>query len=118
MNAAGGVTGAGPTNTPNSNSTGLAVLAFSTTGHPNAATAGSAVPAVAALHLRLPGLDARCGRVRHDPVRNGRRRGRHRDAQDQDLRATTQATLGFAPVPLYKVTNVGAKASAPAFTCP
>jgi hypothetical protein len=32
---------------------------------------------------------------------------------DQDLRATAQATLGFAPVPLYKVTNVGAKASAP-----
>ncbi len=36
----GGVKGAGPTNTANSNSTGLAVLAFSTTGHPNAATQG------------------------------------------------------------------------------
>ena len=61
--ADGGVKGAGPTNTENSNSTGLAVLAFSTTGHPERGHPGSAVPALAALHLRLPGPDARRDRV-------------------------------------------------------
>jgi hypothetical protein len=60
------------------------------------------------------------GAVAYDPARFATADGQGTAATltDQDLRATTQATLGFAPVPLYKVTNVGAKTSAPAFTCP
>ena len=117
MNAAGGVKGAGPTNTPNSNSTGLAVLAFDTTGHRALATKG---------RLFLRALRYTCdfpapmrGAVAYDPARFATADGQGADAtlNDLDLRATPQATLGFAPVPLYKVTNVGAKASAPAFAC-
>ena len=118
MNAAGGVNGGGPTNTPNANSTGLAVLAFSTTGHPNAGHPRPAVPALAALRLHFPRGDAGRHRVRRGGFANARSEGDAATLSDQDLRSTTQATLGFAPVPLYKVTNVGAKPSAPAFTCP
>jgi len=114
----GGVKGAGPTNTENSNSTGLAVLAFSTTGHPNAATEGR-------LFLRSLRYDCTFpapmrGAIAYDAAAfaNAQSQGRAATLGDQDLRSTTQATLGFAPVPLYKVTNVGAKPSAPAFTCP
>ena len=115
--ADGGVKGAGPTNTPNSNSTGLAVLAFSTTGHPNAATQG---------RLFLRSLRYECtfpaqmrGATAYDAAgfAQARSQGSAATLTDQDLRATAQATLGFAPVPLYKVTNVGAKASAPPFPC-
>ena len=113
----GGVKGAGPTNTENSNSTGLAVLAFSTTGHPNAATQGR-------LFLRSLRYDCTFpapmrGAIAYDAAGFATADGQGAAAtlSDQDLRATAQATLGFAPVPLYKVTNVGAKASAPAFTC-
>ena len=113
----GGVKGAGPTNTENSNSTGLAVLAFSTTGHPNAATQGR-------LYLRSLRYDCTFpaemrGAIAYDAAgfANARSQGAAATLSDQDLRATAQATLGFAPVPLYKVTNVGAKASAPAFAC-
>ena len=114
----GGVKGAGPTNTENSNSTGLAVLAFSTTGHPNAATQGR-------LFLRSLRYDCTFpapmrGAIAYDAAGFATADGQGAAAtlSDQDLRATAQATLGFAPVPLYKVTNVGAKPSAPAFTCP
>lgn len=113
----GGVKGAAPTNTENSNSTGLAVLAFSTTGHPNAATQGR-------LFLRTLRYDCTFpaempGAIAYDAAAfaTARSQGDAATFGDKDLRSTTQATLGFAPVPLYKVTNVGAKPSAPAM-CP
>ncbi len=114
----GGVKGAGPTNTENSNSTGLAVLAFSTTGHPNAATEGRQFLRSLGYTCAFPA--SMRGAVAYDTTRFATADGQGNAATltDQDLRATTQATLGFAPVPLYQVTNVGAKPSAPAFACP
>ena len=113
----GGVKGGAATDTENANSTGLAVLAFDTTGHRELATKG---------RLYLRELRYTCdfpaemrGAVAYDAPRFATADGQGDAATltDQDLRSTAQATLGFAPVPLYKVTNVGAKASAPAYTC-
>jgi hypothetical protein len=117
QDANGGVVGGTATNTPNANSTGLAVLAFDTTGHSASATKG---------RLFLRSLRYTCdfpspmrGAIAYDPARFAAADAQNGTAalNDQDLRSTAQATLGFAPVPLYKVTNVGAKPVAPAFVC-
>ena len=115
----GGVKGAGPTNTANSNSTGLAVLAFVDDGPPRRghARAGCSC-APCATTAPSPRRCAARSRTTRPGSPRPTAQGAAATLSDQDLRATTQATLGFAPVPLYKVTNVGAKASAPAFTCP
>ncbi len=113
----GGVKGGAATETENANSTGLAVLAFDTTGNRDQATKG---------RLYLRSLSYTCdfpadmrGAIAYDKPRFATADGQGNSAEltDQDLRSTAQATLGFAPVPLYKVTNVGAQPVAPAFTC-
>ena len=56
----------------------------------------------------MTGVPRRSARSRFDHIR---RRSRQKSPTARKI------TLGFAPVPLYKVTNVGAKASAPPFPC-
>jgi hypothetical protein len=117
QDADGAIGGAGPTAAPNANSTGLAGQAFLAGGRTAQARAavgyltdlqyGCALPAVVrgAVAYDQAAYDAKVGD------------GSSATPSDQDRRATTQALLALAGVPLGSVTGSGSDAEAPALAC-
>lgn len=117
MNSAGGVKGAGPTNTPNSNSTGLAVMSFDSAGYKTLARKGRSFLVSQRFGCAFP-AEMR-GAVAYDKTRlaTARSQGASATLVDQDLRATAQAVLGFSGTSLLAISNAGARFSSPTVSC-
>jgi hypothetical protein len=117
MDANGGVKGGASTGTPNANSTGLAVAALDANGRTASADKGRAFLTSLVYGCGFPSKMRGAVAYNEAGFTAAQDRGSSAALTDQDLRSTAQATLGFAPVPLYQVSNVGAQPVAPAYTC-
>jgi hypothetical protein len=117
MNSAGGVKGGSPTNTPNANSTGLAVMSFDSTGNTSWGTKGRGYLTTLRFGCAYPAKMR--GAVAYDKARitEAKSQGSKAKLVDQDIRATTQAVLGFSGTSLLAITNTGAKFSSPTVQC-
>lgn len=117
MNSAGGVKGGTATSTVNANSTGLAVMAFDSAGYHTLGSKGRRYLKTLRFGCAYPA--SMRGGVAYDRSRINQARSQHGKARlvDQDLRATTQAVLGFSGTSLLKITNRGAKHSSPRVSC-
>lgn len=117
MNSAGGVKGGTATSTVNANSTGLAVMAFDSAGYHTLGSKGRRYLTTLRFGCAYPA--SMRGGVAYDRSRISQARSQHAKARliDQDLRATTQAVLGFSGTSLLKITNRGAKHSSPRVSC-
>lgn len=120
MNSSGGVNGGSPgdpTNTPNANSTGLAMMSFVSTGHTTLAHETRTYLISMRFVCRYP-VKLR-GAVAYDAARKQQATAQGADAApiDQDRRSTAQAVLGFAGKSLLQITNSGAKYGSPHISC-
>lgn len=117
MGSDGGVKGGSPTNTPNANSTGLAVASMKATDHPTYAAKGATY--LKNLRYGCKFASTLRGLVAYDATRRAQalKAGSSAKLNDQDLRTTTQAVLGFAGVPYVSVTKTGASSASPKFAC-
>jgi hypothetical protein len=116
--ASGGVGGAGPTASPNANSTGLAGQAFLAGGRP--AQARLANTYIAGLQYGCSFPAALRGGIAYDRAAYDAQvaAGASATTADQDRRSTSQAALSLAGTPLFAVTKAGAAADAPSLVCP
>lgn len=116
MTRSGGVHRGSASEAPNSNSTGLAVMAFDSTGHKSLAAKGRkfliSMRYGCAFNAGFRGAIAYNAERHHWMKTTG-----VPVLSDQDLRATTQALLGFAGKQLTDVTNTGAKNTPPSVRC-
>jgi hypothetical protein len=117
MAANGGVRGGTTTEAPNSNSTGLAVLAFDSTG--NATLANKGRTFLVALRYGCAFPASMRGAIAYNASAKSAQaaKGSSATLTDQDLRTTTQAVLGFTQKPLKDLTNTGASFSSPTVSC-
>ncbi len=117
MTSAGGVKGGATTSGPNANSTGLAVMSFDSAGYHSLGRKGRHFLTTLRFGCAYPA--SMRGGVAYDRARISQARSQHTKARlvDQDLRATTQAVLGFSGTSLLKITNRGAKHSSPRVSC-
>ncbi len=120
MNSSGGVSGGSPgepTNTPNSNSTGLAMMSFVSTGHNTLAHETRTYLISMRFVCRYP--ERMRGAVAYDASRKEEATAQGANAApiDQDRRSTAQAVLGFAGKSLLQITNAGAMYGSPHISC-
>ncbi|MEP6814324.1 MAG: hypothetical protein ABI873_02095 [Marmoricola sp.] len=117
MNSAGGVKGAGPTNTANANSTGLAVMSFDSAGYKTLGSKGRSY--LRSLRFGCAYPTGMRGAVAYNKARltEAGAQGPSAKLIDQDLRATTQAVLGFSGRSLLTISNAGARFSSPRVSC-
>jgi len=113
----GGVRGGTTTEAPNSNSTGLAVLAFDSTGNTTLANKGRSFLISLRYGCSFP-VSMRGAIAYNASARSAQAaQGSAATLTDQALRATTQAVLGFTEKPLKDITNTGALFSSPTVSC-
>jgi hypothetical protein len=117
MGSDGGVRGGSPTNTPNANSTGLAVASMKATDHPTYAAKGTSYLTGQRFGCRFPAPMR--GLVAYDATRRSQAQaaGANAKLNDQDLRTTAQAVLGLDGVPYVSITKTGASPASPIFAC-
>ncbi|MGE9806973.1 hypothetical protein [Janibacter sp. G1551] len=114
--ADGSVNGGTSTDTPNSNSTGLAAAAFRIAGLDAEATAARAWVAGLVYDCSFPA--AVRGGIAYDQAAFDARLASGDDAvADQDVRATTQAVLGLTDTDYTTATAAGESATAPVLEC-
>ncbi|MFN8044876.1 MAG: hypothetical protein U0Q08_02305 [Dermatophilaceae bacterium] len=115
--ASGGVGGGGPQTAVNANSTGLAGQAFLAGGRRTQAALAAGF--VKGLQYDCSFPEVMRGGIAYDQAAfdAAKALGGTATPQDQDRRSTSQALLALAGTPLYRVTNQGAAAVAPALTC-
>jgi hypothetical protein len=117
MASNGGVRGGTTTEAPNANSTGLAVLAFVTTGHSTLAAKGRTFLSSLRYGCAFPA--SMRGAIAYNATARAAQKAKGSAATltDQDLRTTTQAVLGYTDKPLKDLTNTGASFSSPKVSC-
>lgn len=117
MAANGGVKGGSSTAAPNANSTGLAVMAFDTTGNATLAAKGRSFLVSLRYGCAFPAEMRGAVAYNSEARAQAKAKGSAARLTDQDLRSTTQAVLGFTQTPLKDVTNTGARFSSPTVRC-
>ena len=117
QNGDGAIGGAGPTASPNANSTGLAGQAFLAGGRTAQARATQQYLGSLQYGCDLPA--ALRGGIAYDEAAYDAQvaAGDAAAPSDQDRRSTSQALLALAGVPLGAVTAAGSAAEAPALAC-
>jgi hypothetical protein len=117
MASNGGVRGGTTTEAPNANSTGLAVMAFDSTGYSTLANKGRTFLISLRYGCSFPA--SMRGAIAYNATARAAQaaKGSSATLTDQDLRTTTQAVLGFTEKPLKDVTNTGATFSSPTVSC-
>lgn len=117
MASNGGVKGGTSTEAPNSNSTGLAVMAFDSTGYSTLAGKGRSFLISLRYGCAFP-ASMRGAIAYNASARSAQAaKGSAATLTDQDLRSTTQAVLGFTQTPLKDISNAGATFSSPTVSC-
>lgn len=115
--ASGGVRGGASTASPNSNSTGLAAVAFTLAG--KSANAARATAFVKSLQFGCSAPVGLRGAIAYDKPSFDAQiaKGAKATASDQENRATPQAMLALTLTPYLKVSSAGAAARVPAIDC-